>query len=74
MDVTRKREIIEQFVGDLNSPRSVRTDSGEVEQHDLAARRKAIDWALEKMDELDAEESGRKRGLIVGQIRNVDHF
>ncbi len=67
-----RRELIETVIGDLSAPKSVRTDSGEVEQHDLVAKKKVVDWALEKLDDLDAEENGKRRGIIIGQIRNVD--
>lgn len=74
MDVTKKTEIIEQFLADMASPKSVRTDSGEVEQHDLLARKKAIEWGFAMSDEIEAEAAGRRRGIVVGQIRNIDHM
>lgn len=74
MSTEIKRELIEKVIGDITSPKSVRTDSGEVEQHDLVAKKKVVDWALEKLADLEAEEHGRRRGLAIGQIRNVDHF
>lgn len=69
-----KRELVETVIGDITSPKSVRTDSGEVEQHDIEKQRKAVEWALGRLEDLEAEEAGRKRGIILGQIRNVDSF
>jgi hypothetical protein len=69
-----KKELVETVIGDITSPKSVRTDSGEVEQHDIEKQRKAVEWAISKLDDLDAAENGKPRGIILGQIRNVDHF
>lgn len=74
MSTETKRELIEKVIGDITSPKSVRTDSGEVEQHDIEKQRKAVEWAISKLDDLEAEEAGKKRGIILGQIRNVDHM
>ena len=46
MSTEIKRELIEKVIGDITSPKSVRTDSGEVEQHDIEKQRKAVEWAL----------------------------
>ena len=73
MSTEVKRELIEKVIGDITSPKSVRTDSGEVEQHDIEKQRKAVEWAISRLDDLEAEEAGKKRGIILGQIRNVDH-
>ena len=73
MDV-KKSEIFEQFLTNLKSPKSVRTDSGEVEQHNLLELKKATEWSLSMLDDLEAEAAGRRRGIIVGQIRNIDHM
>lgn len=74
MSTETKRELIEKVIGDITSPKSVRTDSGEVEQHDIEKQRKAVEWAISRLDDLEAEEAGNKRGIILGQIRNVDHM
>lgn len=73
MNATQKREIVEQIVSDLSTPKSVRTDSGEVEQHDILAKKKVAEWAMQELEAIDLEENG-KRGIILGQIRNVDSF
>lgn len=69
-----KKELVETVIGDITSPKSVRTDSGEVEQHDIEKQRKAVEWAISKLDDLEMEEAGKRRGIILGEIRNVDHF